>query len=1020
MRLFISALACFLSLSVFSQTKSTCENLQIEVGGGEWDNEISWTILDNDGDIIVQGVAGVYFVCLDLAACYTFNMFDSYGDGWDGATAQINQGNQVIYDFTLEEGGFGIGGIGAYDDCGECNGDGIIADGACDCDGNVADECGVCGGDNSTCTDCAGVVNGMAVEDCTGVCGGTSEVDECGVCGGGGIAEGACDCDGNILDECGVCGGGNSSCSGCTSSNATNYDSTATIDDGSCMYDQDGYNSGIASVDITSDNQEVYDGAYAAGVASVVCPDGGSSCPSDLDNDGAVATTDLLIFLSSYGGTCTIAAVPGPVITVTPGTDTVEQGATWTDAGATADGGETVTVSCTVDTSTLGTYTITYTATDAAGNTGTATRIVTVVDTTAPVITVTSGTDTVEGGSTWTDAGATADGGETVTVSGTVDTSTVGTYTITYTATDASENVGTATRTVTVVDTTAPVITVTPGTDTVEQGATWTDAGATADGGETVTVSYSYLTTTTVSNLELITEGTYPYSLGGGTHLYSDQSVSLPTFSTGDVVNNVTVRMIVRNNDPVVLICNGISVSKDMSGYSLQQDQPFTYFYDVEFSFQGLGLTGEIDGFLLSDHSGISTANLVTSNNLFDTQFSYSHVTATAVSTVDTNTTGTYTITYTATDASGNTGTATRTVTLVDTTAPVITVTPGTDTVGQGDTWTDAGATADTGETVTASGTVDTSTIGSYTITYTATDAAGNTGTATRTVTVVDTTAPVITVTSGTDTVEGGSTWTDAGATSDTGETVTSSGAVDTNTLGTYTITYTATDAAGNTGTATRTVTVVITETVNDSAPYGGAEGANWEVDNGHDQHVENEWHAGTGQILSFTSSQTGALTQLKFDKSAGSTSSNIYSLRGVQMKVTNENTGATATVTIDQQDHGAGDFLGGAPYLTGSNSVGMSFYPYVSSDWPETPNAPFLIFEFNLTVNAGDVILMEPISHGQQFKTTYNQNGATWIPEYTSGDNRFGKYYMWVWHPNYFLRPAVYQLGVNVTYSPQ
>ena len=36
------------------------------------------------------------------------------------------------------------------------------------------------------------------------------------------------------------------------------------------------------------------------------------------------------------------------------------------------------------------------------------------------------------------------------------------------------------TRTVTVVDTTAPVISVTSGTDTVELGATWTDAGATA------------------------------------------------------------------------------------------------------------------------------------------------------------------------------------------------------------------------------------------------------------------------------------------------------------------------------------------------------------------------------------------------------------------------------------------------------------------------------------------------------------------------------------------------------------
>ena len=77
------------------------------------------------------------------------------------------------------------------------------------------------------------------------------------------------------------------------------------------------------------------------------------------------------------------------------------------------------------------------------------------VETTAPVITVASGTDTVEQGSTWTDAGATADGDEAVTVSGTVDTSAVGTYTITYTATDAKGNTGTAIRTVNVVDTIA-------------------------------------------------------------------------------------------------------------------------------------------------------------------------------------------------------------------------------------------------------------------------------------------------------------------------------------------------------------------------------------------------------------------------------------------------------------------------------------------------------------------------------------------------------------------------------------
>ena len=43
--------------------------------------------------------------------------------------------------------------------------------------------------------------------DATNDDGSCLEADECGVCGGNGIADGACDCDGNVLDECGVCGG---------------------------------------------------------------------------------------------------------------------------------------------------------------------------------------------------------------------------------------------------------------------------------------------------------------------------------------------------------------------------------------------------------------------------------------------------------------------------------------------------------------------------------------------------------------------------------------------------------------------------------------------------------------------------------------------------------------------------------------------------------------------------------------------------------------------------------------------
>jgi len=96
--------------------------------------------------------------------------------------------------------------------------------------------------------DCAG-----NVVDCAGECGGDAILDDCGVCGGNGyvdwecndgsstcwnIADGECDCDGNVLDECNVCGGNNSTCTGCMDDTACNYDVTATD---SCS-DDDGDN----------------------------------------------------------------------------------------------------------------------------------------------------------------------------------------------------------------------------------------------------------------------------------------------------------------------------------------------------------------------------------------------------------------------------------------------------------------------------------------------------------------------------------------------------------------------------------------------------------------------------------------------------------------------------------------------------------------------------------------------------------------------------------------------------------
>ena len=59
--------------------------------------------------------------------------------------------------------------------------------------------------------DCEGTC--IAGVDCEGTCGGTV-----------------------VLDDCGVCGGDNTTCAGCTDPGATNYDDTATIDDGTCEF----------------------------------------------------------------------------------------------------------------------------------------------------------------------------------------------------------------------------------------------------------------------------------------------------------------------------------------------------------------------------------------------------------------------------------------------------------------------------------------------------------------------------------------------------------------------------------------------------------------------------------------------------------------------------------------------------------------------------------------------------------------------------------------------------------------
>jgi len=189
---------------------------------------------------------------------------------------------------------------------------------------------------------------------------------------------------------------------------------------------------------------------------------------------------------------------------------------------------------------------------------------------------------------------------------------------------------------------------------------------------------------------------------------------------------------------------------------------------------------------------------------------------------VNTSKVGVYTITYKAVDSSGNSAEANRTVNVVDTTKPTITLNGNASlTLTKGSVYNELGAIAmdnlDGELNVTIDGSVNTSANGTYILTYSAVDKSGNEANVTRSVSVytpytpppADTTPPVITLNGASSmTIEKGGVYTELGATTNEGA-ISTSGSVDTSTIGVYTITYSATDNAGNSANKARTINVV-------------------------------------------------------------------------------------------------------------------------------------------------------------------------------------------------------------------
>ena len=84
-------------------------------GGGSWAYEITYEILDNNGDVAGSGdeneniEAGmITAICPIIECSYTVNMMDSYGDGWNGNSIDVLvDGVVVLDDLTLDNGSAG-------------------------------------------------------------------------------------------------------------------------------------------------------------------------------------------------------------------------------------------------------------------------------------------------------------------------------------------------------------------------------------------------------------------------------------------------------------------------------------------------------------------------------------------------------------------------------------------------------------------------------------------------------------------------------------------------------------------------------------------------------------------------------------------------------------------------------------------------------------------------------------------------------------------------------------------------
>jgi hypothetical protein len=90
------------------------------LNGGLDPDEVGLNVSNADGDMLMQmdGYTGSSVGCVP-SGCYTVEMLDTSGDGWEGAMAELYVDGEYVDFMTLEEGSYEMRMIGLGVDCEE-------------------------------------------------------------------------------------------------------------------------------------------------------------------------------------------------------------------------------------------------------------------------------------------------------------------------------------------------------------------------------------------------------------------------------------------------------------------------------------------------------------------------------------------------------------------------------------------------------------------------------------------------------------------------------------------------------------------------------------------------------------------------------------------------------------------------------------------------------------------------------------------------------------------------------------